>query len=415
MSADLLARRARVMGDAPIFYDKPLQIVRGEGCYLFDAEGRRYLDAYNNVPHLGHGHPEVVAAIARQAATLNVHSRYLHGGVVDYLERLTDRLGSGLDQALLTCTGSEAMDVALRMAQAATGATGIIATDNTYHGNTVAVSALSTRRPPIGGRPAHVRLVPAPDALKGLDAAAFGQAVAAAAEDLKRTGHGVSALVLCPALANEGLPCPPAGYLAPAAGAIARAGGLLIADEVQPGFGRLGSHWWGFEQQGIHPDIVVLGKPMGNGYPVAACAARAEVMTAFRDAFGYFNTFAATPVAAAAASAVLDVLETTDLIAQAQVTGDNTLQALKTLKHPAIAHVRGQGLFFAVEFADQTGPRPDLAHKVVEGLMIQGVLAGRIGRQQHILKLRPPMVFGAAEAELLQAALTATLASLPDD
>lgn len=413
MSETLLARRARVMGAAPVFYDTPLEIVRGEGCWLFDAQGRRYLDAYNNVPHLGHGHPAVVEAVARQAATLNVHSRYLHEGVIGYLERLTARVG--LDQALLTCTGSEAMDVALRMAQAATGVMGVIATDNTYHGNTAAVSALSTRRPPVGGRPAHVRLVPAPDALVGLDGDAFGATVAEAAEDLTRAGHGVSALVLCPTLANEGLPCPPPGYLAPAAAAIAKAGGLLIADEVQPGFGRLGSHWWGFAQQGIAPDIVVLGKPMANGYPVAACVAREQVMTAFRAAFGYFNTFAATPVAAAAATAVLDVLEGSDLIPQAAQTGGQVLAGLHQLSHPAIAHVRGHGLFFAVEFADTTGPRPDLTHQVVEGLKARGVLAGRIGRQQHILKLRPPMVFGPAEGALLLEALTDTLAHLPHD
>jgi 4-aminobutyrate aminotransferase-like enzyme len=403
------------MGAAPIFYDQPLHIVRAEGCWMWDASGRRYLDAYNNVPHLGHCHPEVVQAIARQAATLNTHSRYLHDGILDYLDRLTARLGSGLTQTILTCTGSEAMDVALRMAQAATGATGLIATDNTYHGNTAAVSALSTRRPPVGGRPAHVRLVPAPDARTGLDGAAFGQAVAQAAQDLMQSGHGVAALVLCPALANEGLPCPPADYLAPAAQAVQNAGGLLIADEVQPGFGRLGTHWWGFRQQRITPDVVVLGKPMGNGYPIAAAIARPEVMTAFHRAFGYFNTFAATPVAAAAATAVLDVLEAGTLIPQAATTGATLLDGLRTLHHPRIAQARGHGLFFALEFETPSGaPCPATAQAVVEGLKAQGVLAGRIGRQQHILKLRPPMVFAAPEAELLLEALRAVLADLPE-
>ncbi len=416
MPSSLLQRRAARLGpNVSTFYDTPLHILRGEGCWLWDADGRRYLDAYNNVPHVGHAHPRVVAAMSEQAAQLNTHSRYMHTGILDYLDRLTGLLGHGLDQAVMTCTGSEAMDVALRMAQAATGATGLIATDNTYHGNTSAVTALSTRRPPIGGRPPHVRLVPAPDALSGLDSDIFAAHVAEAATALQEEGFGVAALIVCPALANEGLPCPPAGFLQPAAAQVRKAGGLLIADEIQPGFGRLGSHWWGFEQQGLRPDIVCLGKPMGNGYPVAAAIGTAPVVSAFRTAFGYFNTFAASPVAAATATAVLDVLEEENLRQNAEATGAALLARMRSMQHPRIADTRGHGLFFAMEFQTEEGtPCPVTAKAVVEGLKARGVLAGAIGRQQHILKLRPPMVFGPAEADLLSTALQETLEALPD-
>jgi 4-aminobutyrate aminotransferase-like enzyme len=279
--SDLMERRARAMGpNVPTFYDRPVHLVRGEGVWLWDADGKRYLDCYNNVPHVGHCHPKVVEAICRQSATLNTHTRYLHEGIVSYIERLSGLFRHDLSQAILVCTGSEANDIALRMAQAATGKTGIIATDNTYHGNTWATSQLSTRRPPIGGRAGNVRLVPAPDSLAPVggsvegQAEAFAKAVAAAIRDLEENGPGFSGLMLCPVFANEGLPNLPPGFLDPTVAVVRRARGLILCDEVQPGFGRLGTHWWGHEALGFAPDVVTLGKPMGNGYPVAAVVAR---------------------------------------------------------------------------------------------------------------------------------------------
>jgi 4-aminobutyrate aminotransferase-like enzyme len=417
---DLIERRARAMGpNVPTFYERPVHLVRGEGVWLWDAEGRRYLDCYNNVPHVGHCHPRVVEAICRQSATLNTHTRYLHEGIVGYIERLTALFGHDLSQAIMVCTGSEANDLALRMATAATGKTGFIATDNTYHGNTTAVSHLSTRRPPIGGRAGNVRLVPAPESLAPVggtlegQAEAFAREVARAIRDLEENGPGFAGLMLCPVFANEGLPILPPGFLDPTVAIVRRARGLILCDEVQPGFGRLGTHWWGHDRLAFAPDVVTLGKPMGNGYPVAAAVARPDIMAAFREAFGYFNTFGGNPVAVAAASAVLDVIAEEDLMPRATETATRTMMLLRDLRHPAIAEVRGAGLFFGLVLLNETGgPATELAARVVEEMKDRGVLVGRIGRHMNILKLRPPLPFGAEEAELAVGTLDAVLRDL---
>jgi 4-aminobutyrate aminotransferase-like enzyme len=404
---DLLSRRrARLGPNVPTFYDRPLHLVRGEGVWLWDAEGRRYLDCYNNVPHVGHCHPHVTEAIARQAATLNTHTRYLHEGIVSLLDRIVATMGHGLTQGILTCTGSEANDVALRMAQAVTGRTGIIATDNTYHGNTTATAQLSTRRPPIGGYPSHVRLVPAPET--GTDPADFAAHVARAIGELEAAGHGFSAMMLCPIFANEGLPTVAPGFFDAAAAEIRAAGGLILCDEVQPGFGRIGQ-WWGHRWLGIAPDVVTLGKPMGNGHPVAAVIATEAAMAAFRTDFGYFNTFGGNPVSAAAAHAVLDVIEAEALIPHAAAVGAHGLDRLRRLRHPAITEVRGNGLFFGVVLERNGAPASDLATGIVEEMKERGVLIGRIGRHMNILKMRPPMPVAPAEIDLAIDTLQAVL------
>jgi 4-aminobutyrate aminotransferase-like enzyme len=420
-TAELLARRERLLGpNVPTFYENPVHLVRGEGVWLWDADGRRYLDCYNNVPHVGHGHPRVVEAIARQSAILNTHTRYLHEGILDYAERLTGKLGHDLRQIIMVCTGSEANDIALRMAQAVTGKTGYIATDNTYHGNTTAVAHLSTRRPPIGGWPSNIRRVPAPDALAPLGGSveaqpqAFADNVARAISELEAAGHGFAGLMLCPIFANEGIvPGVAPGFLDPTVEVIRRAGGLILCDEVQPGFGRVGSHWWGHEWLGFVPDVVTMGKPMGNGHPVAAVVARPDVMGAFREAFGYFNTFGGNPVACAAAMAVLDVIEDEDLIANARKMGVSTLEGLHGIDHPLIHDARGAGLFFGIELARDGKPAPDAAGRVVERMREEGILMGRGGREQHILKIRPPMVFDQSHADLLISTLSRVLAEIP--
>ncbi|GAA0303333.1 aspartate aminotransferase family protein [Rhodovulum strictum] len=418
MSETLIERRARLMGpNVPTFHAEPVHLVRGEGVWLWDASGRRYLDAYNNVPHVGHCHPRVVEAIARQAATLNTHTRYLHTAILDYIERLTATLGHGLSQAIMVCTGSEANDVALRMAQAATGARGLIATDNTYHGNTSAVSQLSTRRPPIGGYPAHVRLVPAPESLTPLggspeaQATAFAANVARAIAELEDTGQGFAGFMLCPFFANEGFPTLPRGFLDPTVAVIRRAGGLILADEVQPGFGRLGDAFWGHERLGFAPDVVTLGKPMANGHPVGAVVTRPDIMADFRTAFGYFNTFGGNPVSAAAALATLDVLEEEGLVANARDVGAHLLARLRALRHPLLAEARGAGLFLGAEFVHPDGsPATGFAERLVEGLRLRGILTGRIGRYMNTLKIRPPLPFSRENADLLVETLDDLLA-----
>lgn len=420
MSESLIERRQRLLGpNVPVFYEDPVHITRGEGVWLWDAAGRKYLDCYNNVPHVGHCHPRVVEAIARQAAILNTHTRYLHEGILDYVEALTAKIGHGLNQAIMVCTGSEANDIALRMAQAMTGKSGIIATDNTYHGNTAAVSQLSTRREPIGGRAGHVRLVPAPDGLRPVggsvedQAEAFAREVGRAIVDLEEQGFGFSGMMLCPVFANEGLPSLPSGFLEPVLGVIRRARGLILCDEVQPGFGRVGSHWWGHEAMGFAPDVVTLGKPMANGHPVAAVVARPDVMEAFREAFGYFNTFGGNPVSCAAAMAVLQVIDEEGLVENARDVGAYLLDGMKALEHPLIAEARGTGLFFGVEFMREDEPAGTFTAEVVEAMRREGVLLNRLGRHGNVLKLRPPMPFSRQDADFALDALARVLKAMP--
>jgi 4-aminobutyrate aminotransferase-like enzyme len=416
--ANLMARRERLLGpNVATFYDKPVHIVKGEGVWLWDASGRKYLDCYNNVPHVGHCHPKVVEAIAEQAATLNTHTRYLHEGILDYVEALTAKFADHLTSAIMVCSGSEANDIALRMAQAVTGKTGIIATDMTYHGNTAAVSQLSIRKPPIGGYAPNVRHVPAPDCLRGLSAADFTRHVEAAIADLEATEHGVSGLIFCPFFANEGFPTLPDGFLDGAVAAIRSAGGVIIADEVQPGFGRIGSHWWGHEKLGLAPEIVTIGKPMANGHPVAAVVAGLETLAAFRGAFGYFNTFGGNPVSCAAAMAVLEIIDDEGLVENARDVGDYALNRLRDLqdKHPVIGNVRGSGLFFGAEMVldDAMTPASNFTANVVESMKAHGILLGRLGTEYATLKVRPPMVFSRDNADLLIDTLDAVLTETP--
>ena len=407
MKNNLMARREAVLGpNVPTFFENPVHLVKGEGVWVWDADGHKYLDCYNNVPHVGHCHPNVVAAIAAQAAILNTHTRYLHDGIIDYAERLTAKFQPQLNQVIMVCSGSEANDIALRMAQAMTGKTGIISTDNTYHGNTMAVSQLSSRKPPIGGYAANIRHVTAPDTLRPVGGSTAGQAEAFAREiqiaidDLEASGHGFSGFLFCPTFANEGLPNLPQDFMQPAAKVIHAAGGILIADEVQPGFGRSGDTWWGYDWLGLSPDVVTLGKPMANGHPVAAVVARAEVMAAFRNAFGYFNTFGGNPVSCAAAAATLDVIENENLVANAKTIGVEFLQNLQGLDHASIASTRGRGLFIALELETDGVADEALAAHVVEYARNNGMLMGRTGRNRNVLKLRPPMPFSAENATL---------------
>ncbi|MBN9221775.1 MAG: aminotransferase class III-fold pyridoxal phosphate-dependent enzyme [Mesorhizobium sp.] len=407
----LIGRRGRLLGaKSQLFYDEPVHLVRGEGVWLHDADGRKYLDAYNNVAHVGHCHPHVVEALYRQASLLNTHTRYLHTAILDYVERLTATFDASLTTAILTCTGSEANDIALRMAQAASGQMGIIATDATYHGNTTAVSQLSTRMPPVGGRAPYVRLVPAPDSFRHpeamADGRAFGDAVREAIASLARDGIGLSGMILCPMLANEGFPTLPGGFFDDAISAVREAGGLIISDEVQPGFGRTGSHFWGHQRAGFVPDIVTMGKPMGNGHPVAAVVTTTKILATFRDAFRYFNTFGGNPVSCAVANAVLDVLEDEALVANARDVGAYALDRLRPLadRHAFIGEVRGAGLFFGAELVrdrETREPAPDTAGRVINAMRDRGVLMGKTGIHGNVLKIRPPMPFSRDNADLL--------------
>ncbi|MDH6198092.1 4-aminobutyrate aminotransferase-like enzyme [Mycobacterium frederiksbergense] len=407
----LIEARTRLLGPAyRLFYERPVHLVRGRGSHMFDADGVRYLDAYNNVVSVGHCHPHVVAAITRQAETLNTHTRYLHDGIVEYSQRLLDTLG--LDRVMYACTGSEANDLALRVAQMYTGARGVIVTRDAYHGNTEAVTAIS---PSIGGATSigpHVRTVAAPDSYRaGADVAArFLVEVQAAIDDLRASGDGVSCLIADTFFSSDGI-YPDPSVLGPAVAAVRAAGGVFIADEVQPGFGRTGEAMWGFTRHGVVPELVTMGKPMANGLPVAAMAARSEVLDAFACEVPYFNTFGGNPVSMAAAAAVLDVIEDEQLMANATRVGTALRDELTRLaaEHPRIGDVRGAGLYLGVEIvaahARSTNgtahARPDraAAHDLVNAMRDRRVLISVCGTGGNVLKIRPPLVFSMSDLD----------------
>ena len=422
---ELLARRFKVLGShSPLFYEEPLHLVRGEGVWLWDAAGRRYLDVYNNVPHVGHCHPRVVEAIAAQAQTLNIHTRYLHDNVVEYAERLTAKFDSSLSMAMLACTGSEANEVALRMARHCTGGQGIIVTDFAYHGNTEAVAELGTGFMPEAQTTRRVRSFPIPDSYNTPTGVApenladyYAQAVKNAIDAFAADGIKFAGLLICPDFANEGLLNVPEGFIRKALAHVRAAGGLYIADEVQGGFGRTGHHWWSHEAYGEVPDIVTLGKPMGNGHPVSGVVARADLIEAFGDWAMYFNTFGGNPVSCAAALAVLDVLEQEDLLQNAVTTGAYVANGLRQLqaKHELIGDVRDKGMFFAVELVTDRAkktPATEQSARLINEMRQQGVLISRIGRHDNVLKMRPPMPFNREHADLLLATLDDCLARI---
>lgn len=423
--SELLERRYRVLGKhSPLFYDNPLHLVRGEGVWLFDADGRRYLDVYNNVPHVGHCHPQVVEAIARQAATLNVHTRYLHDNIVDYAERLTATFDASLSTVMLACSGSEANELALRMARHCTGATGVIVTDCAYHGNTEAVAELGTAFMPEARNTRRVRSIPVPDsyrALNGLEGAALADAYAGevqkAIDAFTADGLGVAGILFCPDFANEGLITVAPGFMEKAIGLVRDAGGLFIADEVQAGFGRSGRHMWAHQWFDVVPDIVTLGKPMGNGHPISGVVARADLIDTFGAASMYFNTFAGNPVSCAAATAVLDVLEQEELPLNAIDSGAYIVDGLRKLqqKYDLIGDVRSLGMFFALDLVrdhDSKEPAVSETRRLVNDMRERGVLLSKIGRHDSILKMRPPMPFYREHADLLLQTLDDAFAAL---
>ena len=421
MNPELLERRYRLLGkSAPLFYDKPLHIVRGEGVSLFDEQGIEYLDAYNNVPVVGHCHPKVVQALARQAATLNVHTRYVHEYVLDYAERLTSTFDPSLDMAIFTCTGSEANDLALRMARLLTGKQGIICSNNTYHGNTAAVDQLSTLFRAGRSDTPCVHPVPFPETyrpLGGLSGDALADAYLAEVElaikDLERQGGGFAGVLVCPIFANEGLPTLPSGYMERLARIVRQAGGLLIFDEVQAGFGRTGA-MWGHQTIGVVPDLVTLGKPMGNGHPIGGVISRAELINAFRDRVTYFNTFGGNPVSCAAGLAVLETIADEGLLDNVREVGGYVANGLRALmdRHTIIGDVRARGLFFAVELVSDRqakAPADAAARKVINLMRERRVLVSRLGPFDNVLKIRPPLPFSCDHADRLLHALDACL------
>ena len=415
-TAQLLARRERALGASyRLFYEEPFAPIRGEGVWLYDKDNTAYLDAYNNVASIGHCHPAVVAAIAEQSAQLNTHTRYLHPSIVDYAEDLLSEFPDPLDNMTMTCTGSEANDLALRIARCHSGGTGIIVTRWAYHGVTSALAEISPSLATGLPTASHVRLVDAPDSYR--KKGDFVTSVKAALLDMQAQGIKPAALLLDSIFSSDGVFSPANGELAAAAQCVRDAGGLYIADEVQPGFGRTGGQRWGFARDNVIPDLVTLGKPMGNGHPVAAVVGRSALFDQFGRQQRYFNTYGGNPVSCRAAHAVLRVLREEDLQANASRVGDYLKQGLQTLaeRHQLIGDIRGEGLFIGVELVTDRytqAPATACAASVVNGLRRRQVLISATGPKANILKIRPPLVFAKEHADLLLERLDLTLNEL---
>lgn len=428
-TADLVRRRAASLGSAyRLFYREPLELVRGVGAHVWDRDGVEYLDVYNNVPSAGHAHPRIVAAIAEQAARLNTHTRYLDEATIVYAEDLLSTFPSHLQNVMFTCTGSEANDLALRIAKAATGHQGVIVTRNAYHGVTTEIAAIS---PSLGGPDSlapWARMIDAPSAesAPGVD---LGAQVAAAIASLAEAGIRPAALIVDTIFASDGVFPDAVGFSA-AVEAIHAAGGIFIADEVQPGFGRLGrfdasaarpagtrsagtrsvGSLWGFARHGLEPDLVTLGKPMGNGHPIAGMVARRDLVDAFATHGRYFNTFGGNAVSIAAAQATLNVVRDESLPEHAHRVGTQLLAALRELTDSRIGAVRGAGLFLGVDLVDAEGhPDEPLALDVVNALRARRILLAASGPHNHTLKIRPPLVFDDADATRLVTELAVVL------
>jgi 4-aminobutyrate aminotransferase-like enzyme len=433
----IVERRSRLLGPAyKLFYRNPVRIVRAEGVHLYDSDGQAYLDAYNNVPSVGHCHPRVVEAIARQAATLNTHTRYANDLLLDYAERLLATFPAEIGHVMFTCTGSEAVDLALRIARFRTGGEGTIITANAYHGVTAAAAEISPSLGPAVplGRTVWAVAPPtqspqSPQGTQGTQGTqgaqgaqgteeedpvgGFAAGVRRAIADMSRHGVKLAAFIADSLFSSDGIRPDPAGFLRPVVDAVHDAGGLYIADEVQPGFARTGEAMWGFGRHAIVPDLVVMGKPMGNGMPIAGVAARPEAVEEFGRQIRYFNTFGGNSVCVAAAAAVLDVIEAEGLAENARAVGRYLLDTLAAIAEdtPRIGAVRGAGLYAGLDVIHPGTGEPDgmAAIEIVNGLRERHVLISATGPDGNILKIRPPLPFARQHVDQLAAALRETL------
>ncbi len=413
-------RRARIGRNLSISYQAPLKIVRGWMQYLYDETGRAYLDVYNNVPLVGHSHPRVVKAVQAQMALLNTNTRYLHDNLTHYAERLTALMPEPLRVCFFLNSASEANELALRLARAHTGQSDMIVLEAAYHGHTsslIDISPYKFNGPGGGGPKPWVHVAPMPDDYRGPykrdDPAAgqkYAQHVAVLIEQLRARGGGLAGFIAETLPSVGGQIVLPPGYLAAVYEHVRAAGGLCIADEVQVGFGRLGTHFWGFDTQGVVPDIVVLGKPIGNSHPLAAVVTTAQVADSFDNGMEFFSTFGGNPVACAAGLAVLDVVRDERLQEHALRVGGQLLAGLRSLidRHAIVGDVRGAGLFLGVELVRDRAslePAPDETTYVVNRLRECGVLAGTDGPFHNVIKIRPPLIFSERDADWFVATL----------
>lgn len=420
----LIERRQRHLAGSMLFYHDPVHIVRGDGVNLYDARGRRYLDCYNNVQSMGHANPRISRAIAEQSAALTTHTRYLHENVVELAEQVTDTLPGDLEVCLFTCTGTEACELAMRIARVVTGSSGIVVMEGSYHGNSKLVGEMSTAMYPAEQRPPWIQAVEPPNTYRGPyresegDEADLGRRYAGLLEpaiaELQASGEGVSAFVCDSIFDSNGALNAPRDYLAEVYQRVRAAGGLCVADEVQAGVCRTGKHFWGFEHYGVVPDIVFTGKPFGGGYPVAAVFTTRAIADQWAASDYYFNTFGGNPVAAAAALEVIRIAREQDMAAHSERVGRYLVAGLERLasRFPVLGNIQGRGLFIGVDLVknpETREPATELAGRLPDAMRDEGVLIGCTGRYGNCLKFRPPLVFSEADVDETLAALERVL------
>jgi 4-aminobutyrate aminotransferase-like enzyme len=421
----LLGARRRLIGASlTLSYRRPLHLVRGTMQYLFDQTGRRYLDGYNNVPHVGHCHPDVVRAATQQMTLLNTNTRYLHESLEQFAEGLTATLPEPLKVCFFVNSGSEANELALRLARAHAQAVDLIVLNAAYHGNTTTLTDISPYKADVAGpsqRP-WVHIVPLPDVYRGEYKSSdphsgekYARAVGECIAKLESDNKGLCGFIAesCPSVGGQILL--PAGYLASVYAKVRAAGGVCIADEVQTAYGRLGKHFYGFEQQRVVPDIVVLGKPIGNGYPLGAVVTTAEIAASFDNGLEFFSTFGGSTVSCTVGAAVLEVVQNEHLQPHAQKVGSHLLEELRKLqdRYALIGDVRGSGFYLGVELVrnrDTQEPAAQEASEIINHMRETGVLIGTDGPFHNVLKIRPPMPFNAEDADVLVKCLDGALA-----
>jgi len=408
-------KRSQFMGDSPLFYKEPINLESGEGVWLYDKSGKKYLDVYNNVPVAGHCHPRIIASLTDQASKLNVHSRYVSDVVVDYSEKLISLHSDNLSKLQMACSGTEAVEVAIKMARIYTGGQGIICSNATYHGN-----SHETFRMTIGPFEPEFRRVTYPESYRPIKdglleedlCALYIKEVEKQIEGFNQDGIKFAGLIFCSIFANEGLPDFPKDYLSKVSKLVRDSGGVVILDEVQAGFGRTGT-WWGYELSNVSPDIAVMGKPMGSGLPVSGVVTTEEISDSFHEKAFYFNTTAATPLQAAVGGTVIDIIQDEGLIENAEKIGGYLKAELLKIKDDFdyLGDIRGPGLFIGLDIVDNKedkNPDREKAIEIVEILKGKGVLISNAGQYRNVLKLRPPLVFDSSHADFLLEELRAS-------
>jgi len=422
----LLEKRRQYLGrNATHFYERPMHFERASGSFLYSTDGQRYLDCYNNVPQVGHCNPHVVRAISRQAAALNTNTRYLYNSILEYAERLTDKLAPHLDACIFVNSGSEANDIAWQMAKIMTGRSGGLLMEDAYHGITEPIREFSPGHPDTK-LPEHLQGLIVPDPYRGPYrdgtpdiAATYAADTDRAISDLALAGYKPAAFMIDSALCSSGVPDTPDGYLQEVEKRVRAAGALMICDEVQSGFGRMGQ-WWGHELHGVKADLVTMGKPVGNGHPLGVIVTTTEILERFTEKTGLFSTFGGNTVACAAGNAVLDVIEREELIERGREVGDYLRGQLRELAktRPLIGDVRGFGMLAGLEFVTDRDARTPATRETVRLLELmrrRHILVGNEGRDGNILKLRPSLVFQHEHVDLLVSALDGALGELGQD